>query len=135
MHLCWRLDAQLPEPFANPPVFDLAGRFVGIPDLLDPVAGVVGEYAGAVHRSPERHRRDVAREERFRVVGLEPFTIVAGDLADRPLVVSRMLAARGRARFLPPEERLWTLTPPPWWTPPPWLASRYLAARIIDPAA
>jgi len=135
MHLCWRLDADLPEPLANPPVFDLAGRFVGIPDLLDPVAGVVGEYAGAAHRSRERHRQDVAREERFRSVGLEPFTVVAGDLADRQLVVDRMHTTRARARFLPPDERAWTMVPPPWWRPPRWLASRYLDARIMDPLA
>lgn len=131
MHLAWRLDAHLPEPLANPPVFDLAGRFVGIPDLLDVEAGVVGEYAGAVHRGREQHRSDVAREERFRAVGLEPFTVVAGDLADGDLVVTRMLVARGRARFAPPRERLWTTTPPPWWTPPHWLARRYLTAEII----
>ncbi|WP_432478279.1 hypothetical protein [Nocardioides sp. GXQ0305] len=135
MHLAWRLDADLPEPLVNPPVFDLDGHFVGIPDLLDPVAGVVGEYAGAAHRSQERHRSDVRREERFRDVGLEPFTVVAGDLADRALVVARMRTTRGRARFLPPEERRWTLVPPPWWRPPPWLAARYLDARILGPAA
>ena len=134
LHLCWRLDAHLPEPLVNPPVFDLAGRFIGIPDLLDPVAGVAGEYAGAVHRSRERHRHDVAREERFRSVGLEPFTVVGGDLADRPLVVARMHATRARARFLPREGRLWTLVPPPWWRPPPWVAARYLDARIMVPA-
>jgi hypothetical protein len=131
MHLVWRLDAELPEPLVNPPVFDLAGRFIGIPDLLDVEAGVAGEYAGAAHRDRDRHRSDVAREERFRVVGLEPFTVVAGDLADGDLVVTRMRAARGRARFLPPGERLWTTTPPPWWTPPRWVARRYLTAEII----
>jgi len=134
MHLCWRLDALLPEPLVNPPVFDLDGRFVGIPDLLDPVAGVVGEYAGAVHRGRERHRQDVVREERFRDVGLEPFTVVAGDLADLPLVVGRMRSTRGRARFLAAEERKWTLTPPPWWSPPSWLSPRYLDAQIISSA-
>ena len=134
MYLCWLLDAGLPEPMVNPPVFDLHGRFVGIPDLLDLEAGVVGEYAGAAHRGRERHRRDVAREERFRDVGLEPFTVVAGDLAEDLVVVHRMHAARRRARWVAPEDRQWTITPPVWWTPPPWLAARYLTATIMPSA-
>lgn len=134
LNLVWRLDAGLPEPLVNPPVFDLDGRLLGYPDLLDVEAGVVGEYDGAAHRSRERHRRDVAREERYRGCGLEYFTVVAGDLADKRLVVDRMLGARGRASFLPPSHRQWTLTPPPWWRRPPWLPTRYFAAGVIPPA-
>ncbi len=133
--LRWLLDAGLPEPLVNPPVFDLDGRLLGYPDLLDVEAGVVGEYDGLAHRSRAQHRRDVQREDRFRAVGLEYFTVVAGDLADETLTVERMRNARRRARFLAADERRWTLTPPPWWTPPPWLPARYSAARIIDPAA
>jgi len=135
LHLRWRLDAQLPEPLVNPPVFDLGGRLLGYPDLLDVEAGVVGEYDGAAHRGRDRHRRDVAREDRIRAVGLEYFTVVAGDLADETLVVGRMRQARRRARFLAPAERQWTLTPPPWWRPPPWLPERYSAAGCANPAA
>lgn len=115
MRLVWVLDAELPPPLCNQPLFDLAGNLVGYPDLLDPVAGMVGEYDGAEHKRADRHRRDVAREARFRDVGLEYFTVVGGDLADRELVVSRMLSTRRRARFLAPDRRAWTLTPPPWW--------------------
>lgn len=135
MYLRWRLDAEFPEPLINPPVFDLGGRLLGCPDLFDPVAGVAGEYNGVAHKGRERHRRDVAREERFRGCGLECFTVVGGDLADEALVVERMRSTRRRAKFLAPAERQWTLTPPPWWTPPPWLPARYSAARIIDPTA
>ena len=39
LYLRWRLDAGFPEPLVNPPVFDLDGRLIGYPDLLDPVAG------------------------------------------------------------------------------------------------
>jgi len=134
LFLRWILDAELPAPLVNPPVFDLSGRLLGYPDLLDPVAGVIGEYDGAAHRTGARHRRDVAREQRFRDVGLEYFTVVAGDLADERLVVDRIRTTRARARFLAASERAWTLTPPPWWTPPPWLPERYLTAKIIDPA-
>ncbi len=119
MRLVWVLDAGLPRPVLNQPVFDLHGRLIGIPDVLDPVAGVVGEYDGAAHRLRQRHRRDVRREDLFRRVDLEYFTVVGADLADRPLVVDRMLATRSRARFLPAAARRWTLTPPAgWYTDP-----------------
>ena len=115
MRLCWVLDAELPPPLCNRELFDLDGNLIGIPDLFDPVAGLVGEYDGADHKDGQRHRRDVAREERFRDHGLEYFEVVGGDLRDRGLMVARMLNARSRARFLPPESCSWTLTPPPWW--------------------
>lgn len=135
LYLRWLLDAGLPEPLVNPPLFDLNGRLLGYPDLLDVEAGVIGEYDGSAHRSRDRHRRDVAREERYRRCGLEYFTVVAGDLDDEPLVVQRMRSTRSRARFLPAPERQWTLTPPPWWRPPAWLPARYSAAESSDPAA
>jgi hypothetical protein len=134
MFLRWVLDAGLPTPLVNPPLFDRNGRLLGYPDLLDPVAGVVGEYDGAAHKRRERHRRDVAREERYRRCGLEYFTVVAGDLADKRLVVERMWSTRRRASFLPEPGRQWTVTPPPWWIPPPWLPARYSAAKRIDSA-
>ena len=117
MRLTWRLDAGLPTPLCNVPVFSRSGELLAIPDLLDPVAGLVGEYDGADHKSRKRHRADVAREDTLRRHGLEYFTVVGGDLSDRPLVVRRMHEARGRARFLPPDQRSWTLEPPSWWRP------------------
>lgn len=135
LNLRWRLDAGLPEPLVNPPIFTLDGRLLGYPDLLDVEAGVVGEYDGQHHRRRAQHRKDVAREERYRDCGLEYFTVVAGDLADAQLTVRRMVSARARARFLAPSQRQWTLTPPPWWTPPPWLPARYLATENTIAAA
>jgi hypothetical protein len=125
MYLCWRLDADLPMPLLNREVFDLDGRLIGIPDLFDPVAGLVGEYQGEDHKDGRRHREDVEREERFRDHGLEFFEVVGGDLGRRQLVVDRMLHARARAKFLPPESRAWTLEPPPW-RPPPETLDAYL---------
>ncbi len=90
----WEIDAGLPPPLCNVPVFDLSGRLLGIPDLLDPVAGVVGEYNGADHKRLDRRRSDNAREERFRAVGLEYFDLVEGDLLDRRDVVRRMHQTR-----------------------------------------
>ena len=62
MRLVWVVDAGLPPPLCNVPVFDCAGRLLGIPDLLDPVAGVVGEYNGADHKELDRRRADNVRE-------------------------------------------------------------------------
>jgi hypothetical protein len=109
MRLVWVLDAGLPRPVCNRIVYSVAGEVLGKPDLLDPVAGVVGEYDGAAHRDRERHRTDVGREDRFRRAGLECFTVVAGD--SRAIQVERMLAAceRAASRSAP---RLWTIDPP-----------------------
>jgi hypothetical protein len=114
MRLCWMLDADLPEPMCNVPVFDLAGNLLGIPDLFDAEAGVVGEYQGEVHRTPERHRADILRAERFRDHGLVYFEVVAGQLADLQ-TATRMRHVRAKAAFLSPEKRQWTLEQPAWW--------------------
>lgn len=115
MRLVWRLDAVLPPPLANQPVFDRCGTLLGVADLFDPVAGVVGEYDGADHRSGMRHAKDVAREDRFRGVGLEYFKVTGPDMRDRRLVANRMLSTRRRALWLAPGERSWTVEPPPGW--------------------
>src|SRR3954447_802486 len=49
MRLVWVLDAGLPVPAVNQPVYDLDGRLLGVADLLDVAAGVVGEYDGEDH--------------------------------------------------------------------------------------
>lgn len=127
--LIWVLDAGLPPPLCNVPVFTTDGAYVGRPDLLDIDAGVVGEFDGAEHRLGPRHTRDVEREDRFRRLGLEYFKITGLDLLDRGKVVDRMLATRRRALFHPPPGRAWTTDPPPWWTPEPSLEQR-MAERL-----
>lgn len=124
MALAWMVDAGLPRPRCNVPVFDLAGNLIAIVDLLDPEAGCVGEYQGADHKDGDKHRMDVAREQALREAGLECFEVVGGDLGDMDLVVKRMNSARDRSRFLRPENRLWTLDEPAWW--PAWAAARGL---------
>jgi hypothetical protein len=113
--LVWELDAGLPRPLVNQPVFDRRGKLLGYPDLLDPVAGLVGEYDGDDHRRAARHSSDVGREAQFRDVGLEVTRATGGDVRDRLALAARIRAACARARFEPPERRLWTLTPPPGW--------------------
>ncbi len=98
MRLVWELDAGFPRPLVNKPIFDLNGRLLGIADLLDPVAGVVGEFDGADHRSASRHSGDVGREDRFRRHGLEVFRVTGPDLSIRPRVVARMRSARSRSK-------------------------------------
>jgi hypothetical protein len=110
----WLLDAGLPPPLCNRPVFSLDGRLLGIPDLLDPAAGLVGEYDGADHLRRDRRRRDITREQRYRDHGLEYFTVVRGDLSDRPAVVRRMCAARQRALQRSETAPLWTIDEPAW---------------------
>ncbi len=46
----WTVDAGCPQPLCNQPLFDRrTGRFIGTPDVFDPVAGVGGEYDGDLH--------------------------------------------------------------------------------------
>ena len=112
MRLVWVLLALLPQPLVNRPVWDLDGRLLGVPDLFDVEAGLVGEYSGEIHKRRDQHRRDVTREDRFRDHGLEYVEVVAGD--SRRVAAARIVAARARAKFLPPESCAWTLTPPAW---------------------
>ena len=104
--LIWVLDAGWSHPVCNQPVFDLHGHLVGIPDLLDPSRGVVGEFAGAGHRDRDQHASDVRRTAQFRAVGLEIVEVVGRDLMDVPDVVRRMEQAADRAALQP---KLWQL--------------------------
>lgn len=122
--LTWEIEAGLPRPLANVPVFDRVGNHIGTPDLLDPTSGVAVEYDGAMHLEGTRRVRDVRREEAFRQVGLECLTVLAGDSSNRPLLVGRMIAARERALRLPEDQRRWTIQPPAWWTPTLTVAQR-----------
>ncbi len=117
MAFTWEVLAELPRPLCNEPLFDRRGNHIGTPDLLDVEAGVVGQYNGAHHLRLGQHARDLRVEERYRSHGLECFTVVAPDLADRSQLVGRMLEARGRARFERESTRTWTAVPPRWWTP------------------
>ena len=115
MRLVWVLDARLPVPLCNQPVFSLNGDLLGYPDLFDPVAGLVGEYDGADHLRDDRRSRDRTREERFRDHGLEYVAVVRGELNRVALVVRRLRAAYSRALFLPSDRCRWTLEEPAWF--------------------
>lgn len=130
MRLVWLLVADLEPPLVNRSVYDLDGNLLGIPDLLDPVAGLAGEYNGEHHKSVDQARGDVEREERFRDHGIECFAVVRGD--SRRVAAARMLAARERAKFLPPESRAWTVVRPARDPEPETLDERLARLGLVE---
>jgi len=123
LFLTWWLDCGFPRPLTNEPIFDLHGHHLLTPDLFDPIAGVCGEYDGALHLEGSQRKRDRDREELARDHGLELFTVMAGDLGTARCQ-ARMRAARTRARFEPEATRRWTLEQPYWWEPTNTVAKR-----------
>lgn len=115
MSLRWQCDCEFPRPLLNRPVFDRHGRHVGTPDLLDPEAGVLGEYNGHLHLEGTQRRKDRDRESAFRQLGLECFTVMAGDSAAD--IERIMREVRRRAAFEAESTRDWTIDPPSWWVP------------------
>jgi hypothetical protein len=128
MRLTWTFDAGRPRPMCNVPIFDRAGRHLGTPDLLDPEAGIVGEYDGALHLLGHQRARDVRREHAFRSAGLEYVTMLAADNAEPSDFVRRVRGAYDRAKYEPESRREWTIVPPPWWIPTSTVADR----RALD---
>lgn len=116
MRRVWTVDAGMSRPLCNRPVFDENGRHIGTPDLIDPVAGVVGEYEGKLHLEGAQRSRDVRREGLFRGLGLEYVTMLAGDCANPSDFIRRLHEAYARSQWIPPEDRRWRMQPPPWWT-------------------
>jgi hypothetical protein len=124
MRLIWTKYAGLPRPLVNREVFSHDGKLLGVADLLDVEAGVVGEYDGGDHAGARRRSSDAAREGGLRDHGLEVFRVTGFDLRDHDAVVRRMRAARRRARWAPPHQRAWTIEPPPGWQTTPSLDER-----------
>lgn len=103
-------ESGLPRPVPNATVLDAQGRFVARVDLLDPDAGLVGEYDGAVHASSGRRSADAARRERLEQLGLTVVRATATDVlsdAGRAAWTARLLRAHARARTRAPPHRLW----------------------------
>jgi hypothetical protein len=115
MRRVWEHVAERPRPWCNRPVFDLDGNHIGTPDLIDPVAGVLGEYNSALHLQGERRLKDVEREARFRAAGLECVEMLTGDLSNPFPFIGRLRDAYTRAARIPVADRRWTVEPPSWW--------------------
>lgn len=113
LRLVWVLDAHLPAPLSNHEVRDAHGRLLGLPDLLDPRTGLVGEYDGGQHRALAQHTRDNVREEVFEGQGLTVVRATSLDLGTRDLV-RRLVDGQERARRQP--RGPWTVRAPrePW---------------------
>lgn len=131
MQLLWEVDAGMPRPLCNVPVFGPEGSLLGVPDLIDPAAGVVGEFNGALHLAGGRRVRDLVREDLFRSHGLECVTMDAGDFPDSTGFLVRLLAAYDRAADIPASRRRWTLERPSWWRDTTTVAAR----RALDDRA
>jgi hypothetical protein len=112
----------------NRPLFDAAGRHLLTPDLIDPVAGVVGEYNGAIHLD-DRHRRvDLERDSLCRDLGLEVVTMMSSRHDDVSRFERRLDAAYRRAGERSDRPRGWTLEQPGWWVDTSTVARR----RALD---
>lgn len=114
MRMEWE-SAGFPRPLTNRPFFDLNGKHIATPDLIDPVAGVVGEYQGGLHLEGSKRYADIKRDDVYRGLGLEPVEMVAGDLKQRAAFRARLAAAYARAAQNSVSDRRWTLERPPWW--------------------
>ncbi|MEX0426774.1 hypothetical protein AB3X52_04005 [Nocardioides sp. DS6] len=123
MRMTLRLDLGLTGLLCNHPVFDLDGRHLGTPDVIDPEAGVAWEYDGPLHLEGRQRAKDLRREAVFRRVGLEYVTMVGADRVDPGAFLQRSVDARRRAQRLP-GPRQWTVEPPSWWTPTTTVAQR-----------
>ena len=125
VRLVWVIDLGFPRPLCNRPVFDLTGRHVGTPDLLDVEAGLVVQYEGGLHLERRRRGKDLQSEAAYRRLGLEYVVVVAADWASpETTMMPRLVEARQRARFEAPSTRQWTIEPPAWWTPTATVAQR-----------
>ena len=117
LRLAWTLDAGLPAPLLNPPVFDRRGALLGYPDLLDPDSATAIEYDGDDHRDLVSHTVDNDREERFEHHGLIVTRVTRLDLrpSRRQALVVRLRRAHARGLRRDRRDDRWTLAPPPWW--------------------
>jgi hypothetical protein len=109
------LRAGLPRPLVNQPVFDLGGNFLGIPDLLDPEAGLVLEFDGQDHRRRRQHQADNIREEKLEVVNLTVCRVDSLDLRQPVPLIERLRARRAQGMARDRGRDRWTLEQPRWW--------------------
>lgn len=111
LRLLW-IASGMPWPRANHVVRTTSGVFVARVDLIDPAAGVAGEYDGSWHSGGDRRSRDASRHEALLGLGVEAVRATSADLASDARAAEwqgRLRAAYRRARRRPPA-RSWVLT-------------------------
>ncbi|GAA1757939.1 hypothetical protein GCM10009795_000400 [Nocardioides hankookensis] len=116
VRVVWPVDLRLDPPLTNRPVFDLSGRHVGTPDLLDVSAGLAVQYDGSLHLAGKQRAKDLLTADDLRRVGLECLELVSADVREHARLVRRVREARERA-LSASRVRRWTTEAPPWWTP------------------
>jgi hypothetical protein len=116
LRMFYLLRACLPPPLVNRPVFDLDGKFLGIPDLLDPEAGFACEFDGQAHRQRRQHRNDNVREEGLEDANLVVSRVDSLDLRSPMPLIDRLRAAHARGLGRDPRRDRWTVDPPAWWS-------------------
>lgn len=116
LRCCYVLDAGLPVPMVNQPVFGSDGNLLGIPDIFASEAGLVVEFDGQGHRGRRQHWRDNIREERFEAAGLVVVRVDSLDLLyHRQALVQRLLDGYRRGQLRDRGQDRWTLAEPEWW--------------------
>lgn len=89
------LDGGLPIPVVNESVCDARGRFIARPDLR--IDRVIVEFDGAVHRTAQRHRDDLRRQNALVQAGYVILRYTAADVYGRPAaIVAEVRAALSR---------------------------------------
>ncbi|MEP6527718.1 MAG: hypothetical protein ABJA86_11205 [Nocardioidaceae bacterium] len=107
----WVVDAGMPRPRCNAPIHDEFGDLLGIVDLLDEAAGVVGEFDGGGHRDIGTHTYDNLREETLEDHGLVVVRATSLDFGHRARTAGRIRRAYARAARGYHAQRRWTTQP------------------------
>lgn len=117
----WMIDAELPHPRMNWPIYDLDGRWIGSPDVLSDELATYGEYEGRGHEDEDVQVIDAARDTLFHELGLTGFRAASADLRfPATQLVDRMHATvRRAARAQLPRKWKLAIDPPPLCQPPP----------------
>jgi hypothetical protein len=115
LRMFYRRRAGLPRPEVNQPVFDLDGRFLGIPDLLDIEAGLACEFDGQGHRLREQHHDDNVREEGLEESNLVVCRVDSLDFRHPTALRQRLRSAWTRGRARDRRRDRFTTEVPDWW--------------------
>ena len=115
LRLFYRRQACLPRPLVNQPVFDLEERLLGIPDLLDPEAGLATEFDGQAHRERRQHRADNLREEALESANLVVCRVDSLDFRSPVPLAERLRRRYEQGLNRDRRQDAWTLRQPEWW--------------------